>query len=208
MVAKFYFANPDVSYYAKWCLSKRFDKHFGTKWFRKQTDTTFQTIPRFETNLHEDFWSFIDNMEVVFKLPVVAHATCINKQNSMKLLKFYGDRSIKYYVKSKRWLPCLGCQRNQECTKCPFKITISKDLYGSDNFVMDMKIYHQTIPIETLEFVDDDEEIMVPRYETLITQQYDPKRQDNCIEDIEELSFDEQVFYEIMERYNLHQYLM
>lgn len=207
MVAEFYFANPDVSYYTKWCLSKQFDKHFGTRFFRKQTEVTFQTIPRFETNIHEDFWRTLDYHEVVFKLPVVAHATCINKQNSMKLFKFYYDKN-PYYVKSKRWLPCLGCQRNQECTKCPFKIKIVQEFGNSDNFVMDMIVYHPTIPIQTLEFDDDEEEILVPRYESLITHQYDPKRKDNNIEDIEELSFTEDVFGEVMERYNLRSYIM
>lgn len=179
MVAEFYFAIPDtaLSFYDKWCMSKRFDKHFGVGCFRKQTESVLQTIPTFETITTGN-----PRLEVHTALPRVTYAPCIdNRQNNMKIIKLYDDNSYRgdayYSVFSTRWLPCLGCQRNQECTQCPFEITTywSVDIFEVDleHFMMDMTIHHP-FPIEYLGYtgVDDDEEATVLLYNSSVVESY------------------------------------
>lgn len=205
MVAEFYFANPESSFYTKWCLSKRFDKHFGIKWFRNQLEDALRT-PAFETITTGNPRLVIDT-----KLPRMAYAPCVNQhQNIMKMLKFY-EVDDDYGVFSKRWLPCLGCQRNQECTQCPFEITTYRlfDIFDKCfYFMMDMTIHHP-YPIEYMDPSDDDDEATVQLYKSNVAVSYNPKSDYQIIrDDIEELSFTKSDFNEVIERYNLHRYIV
>lgn len=182
IIAEFYFKCSDTTtatFYDKWCLAKHFNRHFGTKHLRK-------VLVESTIHIHEPRHITTGNPRMTVSLPFPGRrdAPCIdNRQNFlniMKLYKYEDPRDI-YVSFSSRWLPCLGCQHNQECTNIPFEITtmwteiicFAEELEIKEGFNMSISAEHP-FPIEYHDPLGDTEDATKEEFSSVIIPRYHP----------------------------------
>lgn len=105
------------SFYDKWRLAKQLDKHYDATMFIKIFDTYNKQILN---NRQLRVSQLFDDTSVSVPFPDLTTKTpCIEKENShIDFWWTYNPESSSTYnqVMISRYLPCIGCQRNQACT--------------------------------------------------------------------------------------------
>lgn len=137
MVAQEYLKLSDTktSFYDKWCLAKQLDKHYDTKIFLKTINHNLENLKVQQIITHNQEQSIIPQLQVKIHLPELAPMSqCREGLYSFILTESASvisdfTRGKSSCMKTCRFLPCLGCQRNQDCTEEPF--IIMTQLYHS-----------------------------------------------------------------------------
>ena len=124
MVAQEYLKLSDtkLSFYDKWCLAKQLDKHYDTTIFLKTFNTIVPKPPSpsiLPQTEHEVLLRI--PLQATIPLPELAPMTPCRKE----VQSFFLTESASYFATETRGksqlmmtfrvLPCLGCQRNQDC---------------------------------------------------------------------------------------------
>lgn len=210
MIAYSYFASRDTPFYTKWCLAKCFDKHFGTNKFNQTVETLLPMRRPVQSEYHRLPSGKMRWVAATVSLPFPAVVSTDDYQ-CLAAFKAHVLLSGGTSVISKRYLPCLECQRHQACTQRPIEISIFwSDASGQPNCRFWPRFYKQGLKMSVSihhpqHLVDNDTKTpVIDSYQPIewcrlhVLEEFKPEH-GNAMTRIE--------FREVVKRYDLHRLL-